>query len=213
MLIRRPTAPPTIAPVVFLPLLFFTLNYGWMQFASGANQHSIAVSLFGQTCQLRGPFDVSTLKAIHSISPEQMPRPRSIKEAQLQQKRVRGLKKPPLILQRYLQQLDKQLGFTQEIFGAYEEARANRKADQLLTLGKDHLPAKKLIDLQTWSKKLESKGPVPPLTTDTLIEWFEGSLGPNTEEEFHRVIRALKVDYSCSFDDSDTDTEDSTEEE
>jgi hypothetical protein len=213
MLTRRVMTPQLTAFVVFLASLFVVLIFGRAQFALSAGPHSISVSLFGQTCQLRGPFDVPTLKAIHSISPEQMPRPRTIKEAQLQQKRVRSFRKPPLILQRYLQQLDKQLGFTQELFGAYEEARANRKADQLLALGKDYLPAKKLLELQAWSKKLESKGPVPPLTTDTLTEWFEGSLGPNTEEEFHRMIRALKVNYSCSFDDSDAETENSTEEE
>src|SRR5262245_29599515 len=40
--------------------------------AAAAKSNRLPVTLFGQPCVLEGPLDPSTLKAIHSISPEEI---------------------------------------------------------------------------------------------------------------------------------------------
>lgn len=179
--------------------------------AIAATNQSISVSLFGQTCQLSGPFESRILKTIHSISPEQMPRPQSLTEATQQQRKMRNLAGLPAAFQKYTQKTEKQLTVIQEIFGAYEEAKANRRADRLLEFGKSRLTPRALAELQSWSKKLEGKGPLPSLSADSLYLWFESAIGPTVEEEFHATLRKLKVDYQCSFEDSDSEASDSGE--
>jgi hypothetical protein len=68
---------------------------------------------------------------------------------------------------------------------------------------------------ETTKKAFETAGSA---WTDAFVvplrERFEGAIQPDTEEEFHKAIRTAKIQYICSFDDSDHhDAEDYESEE
>lgn len=183
--------------------------------ADPKNSEGIKVYLFGQPCLLQGPFPASTLKAIHEISPEQMP-PITSYEAtdslSLLKKSLSKLTsaaKTPPAFDRYRDRLSKrieaQLAFTQAI----RLTPKNPKIAAIIDAIKTHLSERNFKNFETFAKKLETKPPHGNSSTQELTplleqlgEAYNEALEPNPEEDFHIAAQKLKVKYDCSFDEA-----------
>ncbi|MCM2324019.1 MAG: hypothetical protein NDJ90_12235 [Oligoflexia bacterium] len=166
----------------------------------------IKVTLFGHPCVLQGPTDVATLNAIHSVSPEQtytiflMEDVRKDSAQQLKDN-VEKLKKAsplPAALKRYrdalIRRLTSQIAFVEGL----QAAQAEKKSAPLLAAVRPQLQGKNSKAFEEAAKKLDRAGAEPALY-EQLLELYGELIEPDPEEEFHRAIRALQVQYSCSY--------------
>ncbi len=76
-------------------------------------------------------------------------------------------------------------------------------------MSKAKLIPRKLKEFETALKKADAaKTLAKPATQESLLEAFNDSIEPDPEEEFHRAIQRLGVQYTCSFEESEDKTED-----
>lgn len=165
--------------------------------------NEITVTLFGQPCLLSGPIDNIALKAIHSISPEQVfiPEYPSLEVVQKALGKIKIANSVPAGLDRYKdrlrRRLEAQISFLTGIAGAKKEM----KSTPLLSATQPHiapsrrsefaLQLKKIDSLKKWDSELQNK----------LWDQFNDLIEPNPEEEFHKSIQRLKIHYTCEFSD------------
>lgn len=193
---------------------FSTLLLASIFFASGASAgestHSIRVTLFGQPCLLEGPTSEAVLKTIHSISPEQVyptfePGGKSAKVKAALEK-LRAGKDVPNGLDLYREQLTKRLEAQTAFLKALEESQQQKKAEPLLMGTKVFFSEAKYKSFETAAKRLESglNASQRKEVLEQLFNSFGETLPSDPEEEFHKAIHRMKVQYICSFEPSDS---------
>lgn len=190
----------------FLILLFYCAYDA--NAAQAANSHQIHVKLFGQPCLLEGPVDEDTLKTIHSISPEELypvfeP---GLKHAKVKTalEKLRALRTPLAGLDLYREQLLKRLEAQASFLKGLDEALVVKKSFPLVAGVRAQLSDAKFKSFENMAKKLDG-GLTPAQRKDLIDQLFfsyNEALPSDPEEEFHRAIHKMKIQYLCSFEDT-----------
>lgn len=190
--------------VILLAMAFLTIPA--THAASPTKKNEVKVLLFGQPCLLQGPLDDETLRAIHSLSPEQIdslasnqPSGDSIRKSLQKLRSAQGL---PPVLDRYREKLLKRFEALLAFVDGWEAAKRSSKSSPLLKATQSLLNGKRVKDFQTLATKLDSPDSAKTGLFDSLMEIYSEMIEPDPEEEFHRAIRRLDIQYACSFDDS-----------
>lgn len=204
----------------FYPLL---LVFALSSSASAKNEEKresprdseIQVTLLGQPCFLKGPFDKDTLKAIHAIGPAQLP---EISLSQLpgtkdrfqkaldQVKSARGI---PTLLDSYREKLGRRLEAQTEIIKALIRFKQNRNISEVMKTAKTYLPEEKLKGFQALlTKKSSSSNP-----SEELMQNYNDGIEADPEQEFHRITNdKMHLQYACSFDEAGETPDESPDE-
>jgi hypothetical protein len=190
----------TRSPITFGFLMISVL--GTSVLAQANAETEMKVTLFGQPCVLRGPLDLAQLKAIHSISPEQVYPPiTEVYTPEPTRKALEKLKKSeptPPALDRYREKLKARLEAQLELLNALENSKKLKETAPMIAAAKAHLQAKRLKDFEMIVAKA---GPSPKQEQlDQLFENYNEGIEPDPEEEFHKAIRKINVHYVCSFE-------------
>jgi hypothetical protein len=170
----------------------------------------IHVSLFGQPCLLEGPLDERGLKTIHSLSPEQLyPARTSFPTSEPTRRaleKTRSLTAIPVVLDRYRERLTKRLEAQLAFMETLESFSKTRKSPPVRAVGKKYLTGKHWREFETQLKKTEAMREVNSErgrdALDQLLDAFNDGIEPDPEEEFHRAIHRMNVQYTCSFEES-----------
>jgi hypothetical protein len=199
--------------LIHVVLILATLLFSPAVFAKTTPKtQEIRVFLLGQLCLIQGPFEQATLKRIHDIGPAQIyPNLSSLgppqEKVQIQDASKKLRTSPvPALLDRYKEKLlnrfDAQIAF----LDALNSYRKTLKAGIILKTGKDHLREKDFKKFQLLVNKLGSSSPTSAKGREMLEQLFDlynEAIEPDPESEFHRAIKKLNVQYTCSFEESD----------
>jgi hypothetical protein len=173
------------------------------------SESQIRVTLFGQPCALRGPFDESTLKAIHAISPEQAYSIRTAEDAEETtsaevKQSLDKISKPPLTppagLDRYRQRLAIRLRQLEDFFQGAEAARKTRSPSELIETGGLYLKGQEARSFSELAERFAETPKTDVAIKARLFDLYSSAIEPDPEEEFHLAIQRLNVSYSCAFD-------------
>jgi hypothetical protein len=161
----------------------------------------IQVSLFGRTCLMSGPYETETLKAIHSISPGQIPPILDSKQAKVGLKTLAG-KTIPTELQVYTEALKKYLEAMASFYDGVEALKIQKTNKEFLERIRTHLRPRdyKRIEEAAATLKLPLKDTAAISTIETL---FTSSAPANPEAEFHRTTRRMGIKYNCDFEENE----------
>lgn len=180
--------------------------------------HSIRVTLFGQPCMLEGPVETSVLKTVHAISPEQVyptfepgEKSTTVKSAL---EKLRTAKEVPNGLELYREQLGKRLENQAIFLSSLEESQRQKKPELLLTGVKPFFSDGRYKVFEGTAKKLDgnlSAGQRKEVL-EQLFTSFSDILPSDPEDEFHKAIHRMKIQYVCSFEDSGSGKGDDTAE-
>jgi hypothetical protein len=192
---------------VFTAVFFSVGRAAWSR---AAPQNEIRVTLFGQPCLLSGPVDEASLKLIHSVSPEQMPSARtgnySAEQARKALERLRKVAGLPSALDRYRERLTKRLEAELAFDEGYEAALKSHQISAWVAGARKYLNEAKLHSFESLAKKAEALKTLDSdrgrELTDQLFELYAEGIEPDPEEEFHRAIKRMNVQYACSFEES-----------
>jgi hypothetical protein len=175
-------------------------------------RHEIHVKLFGQPCLLAGPLDEAALKVVHSVSPEQL-YPATADgawnegrdQARRALEKIRSTTGLPPVFDRYRERLGKRLEAQLALYDGIESVKTTHKSAGLLTGTRRFVPQAKAKEFEALAKKLESAkaGDAFNEAATQLLDSFDSAIEPDPEEEFHRAIHRLSVQYTCSFEESD----------
>ena len=181
---------------------------------SAANAADVKVVLFGQPCVLRGPLETGTLKSIHQISPEQIFGSQDGITPSKKQTLVllnRLTKSPPVpnALDRYKERLKKRLEAQIDFFDSFDEYRHTGKIETLTALMNRRVLPKSQKEFEALVKKGADKGVATQ--EEKIFENYLEMIEPDPEEEFHRGIQKIHVQYICSFDEGSHEGEESSE--
>ncbi len=202
--------------ILLIILSSFGSNFGMTAGAAtppaGPRTTDIQVTLFGQTCLLSGPFDQGTLQSIHSISPEKIPPSLSLEQAKAAALKLEAAKGLPAGLSKYRESLSRRVGAQVGFLEALAHARQSGKSAVLLQAVTPLLSEAKLEGFRTKLKRIDSatggnSTRWNSAAIEQLSEAFQDALDPHPEEEFHRAIQRLKVQYTCSYGETDDSTE------
>jgi hypothetical protein len=175
----------------------------------------IHVTLLGQPCLLEGPYDEATLKSIHSIGPAQLypnlsaSEPSNSREnAKKALDTIRNTPTLPSLLDRYRERLGRRLEAQIQFLESLEGFKKNQKIPPLLKIGKRYLQDRDLRSFEATAKKLDGprKGASASTIRDLieqLMDTFNDGIERDPEEEFHRAIKKMTVQYTCSFEESE----------
>ena len=192
-------------------LLPHTINSSWAKVVPSTNVH---VTLLGRPCILEGPFDEPTLKIIHSIGPAQIypklepPFKNANSDLKKAIEKIRSSQKLPPFLDRYREKLLRRLEAQNAFFEALLFFQKDAHSHLLFTLGAKFLQGKNAKNYENLVKKAQSggqdgiKNSDPPIE-EQLFDSFNDGIEPDPEEEFHRAIKKLDIQYKCSFEDVD----------
>jgi hypothetical protein len=196
-------------------LVIFYLGYlilGASVAGAAPSGHQIKVTLFDQPCILQGPVDEATLKTIHSISPEQIHPTFSLNESSTSVKscldKLRAIKEVPSALDTYREQLTKRLEAEAAFLKGIEAVNKYQKSEGLIAPTKSFLPAAKQKTFEALASKLEAKNLSPAQRKETiqnLFNTYSDAMPTDPEEEFHRAIHKLKVQYVCTFEGNESE--------
>jgi hypothetical protein len=172
----------------------------------------IPVTLFGQPCVLEGPLAANELKAIHSISPEEICSPftpeRTVDETRKSMERLKatGL---PAGLDRYRDRLAKRLKAELAFLEAVQEARRKKSAEPLLSASKEFVFQGRRKELEASARAFVSAadGSNRWQQQTQLFDLYNESIEARPDDEFHRAIRTMNVQYLCSFEEADESEE------
>jgi hypothetical protein len=179
--------------------------------AQTSGMHSIRVTLFNQPCSLEGPVEDQVLKAIHAISPDQVyptfePGEKYSKVKSALEK-LHASKSVPSGLDLYREQLGKRLDAQAVFLKGLEESLSKKNSQPLLASTKALIPEGKTKPFEASAKKLDTK--LSPVQRKEVLEQlfaaFSETLPSDPEEEFHKAIHRMKVQYNCSFEESGAD--------
>ena len=176
------------------------------EMTSLAHAAQVRVNLLGQPCVLKGPFEVTTLELIHSIGPAQIyPNFTDLSSPQIKHQLTRALntlqntKKLPPLLEPYRERLTRRLK-KQQLF--IQALQGSKPTTALAQLGPGVIPATELKKFQSLvqTKRLR------PQIIEQAFEIFNNSIEPDPESEFHRMIKKLQIEYQCSFEENEPDS-------
>jgi hypothetical protein len=170
----------------------------------------ISIKLFGQPCVLEGPLAAPTLQQIHSISPEEICSPfstdRTPEETRKALEHLKSLSGLPPSLDRYRERLTRRLSAELAFLEAMQEARKSRNGQPLVDSTKAYLQAGKRRDFVTLAKSFVTAAPESAKRKELasqLYDFYNEAIDASPEDEFHRAIRSMNVQYTCSFEESD----------
>ena len=204
--------------LIFIPLqialqveLAFAGFLGAISIAyADTDNHQIKVSLFGQPCVLEGPMSESALKSIHAISPEQLyptfEPGESADSAKKALEKLNAARELPSAFDTYREGFRKRLEAEVPFLARIVSAHRDDRADLLLADAKKFLPEAKQKAFETLAMKLESKEiphPQKKQIVQELFDYYNDAIPPPPEEEFHRAIHQLKVQYVCTFEENE----------
>jgi hypothetical protein len=165
----------------------------------------IRVSLFGQPCVLQGPADERTLRLIHSLSPEQLYPQRDTSLASAPTRRaldkLHSISGAPAALDRYRERLGKRLEAQVALLETLESFQKTHKPTPVYAVGKKYLAGRRLKEFDAAIKKAEGTK-VSSSAADSIFDAFSDGIEPDPEEEFHRAIHRMNVQYTCSFEET-----------
>ncbi len=189
---------------LILSLLFIESAGAEKKSASQENSSEIQVTLFGQTCQLAGPFGKKALQEIHSISPEKIPPSLSLEQAKAALTLLESASNTPKQLGPYKEALFRRINAQASFQDVLPSVRKGAKLDLLFTAVEPHVPVEKLESLKARIQKLnQAAGGAPAkwnvATLEKVNEALEDSLEAYPEELFHRTIQKLKIQYQCGY--------------
>ncbi len=169
---------------------------------------------------MSGPFPKTSLTLLHEISPEKLPPDLTLEQMKKIRTKTSDLKSMSMPIEQYRDHLRKRLSakiaFEEAITQAKKSTDPKKSLDPFLTNLKEHISTLQYPSFtETTKKAFETAGSAwNDAFVVPLRERYEGVIQPDTEEEFHKAIRAAKIQYVCSFDDSDHhDAEDYESEE
>ena len=173
--------------------------------ADASPSAQIRVNLFGQPCLLQGPVDERTLRLIHSMSPEQLypqtDSPLTSAPTRKALEKLRTLVGAPTGLDRYRDRLTKRFEAQLVLLGSIEKYRSDHKSAEIIAAGKTYLNASKQKTFDASVRKAESSKTLNNRDTlNSLFDVFSNGIEMDPEEEFHRAIQRLKVQYNCTFE-------------
>lgn len=178
----------------------------------------IQVTLFGQPCTMSGPYPRPALSLLHEISPEKIPPDLTVEQMKRVRTKCSELKGMPMPIEQYRDHLRRRLSakiaFEEAIAQSKKSKAKDRRAlEPFLTNVKEHISTLQYPAFAGETRKaFESGGSVwSEAFLASLRERFESVIQPDTEEEFHKAIRTVKIQYVCAFDDSDHRGEGETE--
>jgi len=170
---------------------------------SSARAAEIKVVLFGQPCLLRGPIEIPQLKSIHEISPEQIFSGQDgIAQSKQQTLAILNhlIKSPtvPNALDRYKERLKKRLEAQIDFFDTFDEYKHTGKIENLMGLLSRRVLPKSQKQFEDMIKKVSEKD--VQVQEPKIFESYLEMIEPYPEEDFHRGIQKIHVQYICSFD-------------
>ena len=171
--------------------------------------HSTQVSLFGQPCLLQGPPSVAALKQIHAISPEQVSSTHGPRFSIADQKQLHTLQEHlqeatnlhtnlPGELDRYREKLAKRVDAQLAFFDTADQAIKTRKPQALIKLARQNCSKSAAKEFE----KIVSQGGLTAQKLGALFEIYGAAIESEPEEEFHRAIRKMNVQYVCAFEEA-----------
>jgi hypothetical protein len=174
------------------------------------DNHQIKVSLFGQPCVLEGPMGEGVLKSIHAISPEQLyptfEPGETADSAKKALEKLHATKDLPSAFDTYREGLGKRLEAEFAFLNRIVSAHRDDRADLLLADAKKFIPEAKQKNFETIAMKLEAKDiphPQKKQVVQELFDFYGDAIPAAPEEEFHRAIHQLKVQYVCAFEENE----------
>lgn len=173
----------------------------------------IKVTLFDQPCLLSGPFDVTTLTRVHSISPEKVP-PHLSSEQARKMLNLLGPGSFPAVLEKYRESLKKRISAQLAFNDSLAAAQKKTNIEVFLTNIREHIAESRFKDFDVGVRRLSTKAGTHwgPAFADQLKEFYITMIEPDPEEEFHRAIRRANIHYACAFDEGgETATEEDQE--
>lgn len=189
--------------LILLGIILFQLD------GKGEPVRGVRVNLLGQPCLLRGPFEEKVLKSIHLIGPDQMYMELSVTDPESSGtrlsnalKKLQTIKNLPPILDLYREHLKKRFTAQKAFFDSWKVA----STEALMKPAQLYLHGEKLHSYQNaLMRLLDTQGKEAGRETssdqkDQLLEIFNEGIEPNPENEFHRSLRKLRVEYHCAFD-------------
>jgi hypothetical protein len=177
--------------------------------------NEIQVTLFGQPCLMNGPLPKETLTLLHEVSPERVPPTATVDQMKKIREKLARLQSVPMPIEQYREHLRKRLSAKIALEEALTQGAAackglkgaeSRKAlDTLMKNLKEHVPTLQFPAFEAQQRKsLEaSGGQWSDAFVEGLRERYEEVIQPETQEEFHKAIRLSRVQYVCSFDESE----------
>ncbi|MCM2276805.1 MAG: hypothetical protein NDJ89_01860 [Oligoflexia bacterium] len=184
--------------------------------AASRPRAEIKVSLFSQPCLLQGPLDESSLASIHAISPEQTyavlsmedVRKDSVQQLKGNLEKLRKAQPLPQALERYRDRLARRLEAQIAFLEGLQAAQAQKSSAPLIAVVKKHLQGKVTKPFESAATKLDRPGgAADPAVAERLYEIYGDLIEADPEEEFHRGIQKLNVQYVCAFDEQERDGE------
>lgn len=195
-----------------ISLLLCTCTFlaGGLSARAAPGSKEIRITLFGQPCLLQGPLDEKILRAIHSLSPDQVypVRENTLGTAPTRRalEKLRAIVGAPAGLDRYRERLAKRLEAQLTLLTAIESARVDSKSAPLITAGRSKLTGKRQKEFEAAVKKAEAaKTLTKAETLETLFDFYSDGIESDPEEEFHRSIQRMGVQYACSFENTGED--------
>lgn len=183
-----------------------SLSFYWAIPAHGApkSKKEIKVTLFGQPCTLQGPVNENALKAVHAISPEQVMPAQSAEQIKKTLEKVKQAKAVPELLEGYRDRLMKRLegiiAFQEGLAGARKSGTIDALFNSTRPLASNpalHVDFEKRVRALAGNEKPAQWSSAK---IDQIGGLFRGTLEANPEEDFHRAIRKLDIQYSCTFE-------------
>ncbi|MBU6375054.1 MAG: hypothetical protein KGQ59_03590, partial [Bdellovibrionales bacterium] len=169
---------------------------------SSTHAAQVQVMLFGQPCVLQGSsegFSEAQLQAIHQASPEQAPISSDLPTLKTSLERLKNAQELPRELQKYRElrtaRLEARLKFEEAVIQAHRRGDANAFSEATKPL----IHARRHSGLMKKFKAAQKAGPSQKAWED-LRDYFVEFSGSDGEEDFHRVLSRLKIQYHCTFD-------------
>jgi hypothetical protein len=177
--------------------------------AAKAGTTRIPVTLFGQPCMLEGPLTQDTLKAVHAVSPEEICSPFSVERTPEETKgaieKLKAATGLPSALDRYREKLTRRLKAELSFLDALPESKKSKSPAQLIEATREYVPVAKRKEFENLAKSFATVADAAKRkeVTGQIYDFYNEAIDANPEDEFHRAIRTMNVQYICSFEESD----------
>lgn len=170
----------------------------FLSWGQRSGEVSIPVRLFESKCTLSGPkarFSASDLAQIHELSPERVLTFTTADAAQASLIKLTKLKPPTPELEAYVSQARTYAERVSQFLEGTEALRADKNREKFLSALSGKLTRRQKTHLEEIAGRV-----LAGEETDILIASFGETLGAAPDEEFHRSIRRMKINYNCVFD-------------
>ena len=200
---------------IILIIIFLVDTVTW---AKNPTDTQVEVNLLGQKCSIQGPFDTPTLKNIHSIGPAQIyPDNLSIETPTASKEQIRKTIEKihsytalPSTLDLYRKKLENRLEAQMGFFEAFDSFGKTLQTSSFLKLSKHYLLSKDRSEFEALVKKLihsKKEAPAQKEKLEQVFDFYNEATEQNTEANFHLAIKKMKIQYTCSFEESDDPSE------